>query len=77
MSADLSPGQLRAFRTIPAILRRDVARTDVELARMTGLTHAELRHVIMVLYRQHVIDFRRRVRCRGSRCCAAQQGRAA
>lgn len=53
----MTPGQIRALRTIPATLRRDVARTDTELATMAGLTRPELRQVVMILYRQHAVDF--------------------
>lgn len=53
----MTPAQVRALRQIPAILRRDVALTDTELATMTGLTRPELRAVLMVLYRRRQVDF--------------------
>ena len=53
----MTPAQRRAFRLIPQSLRNDIARHDDELAAVAGLTQAEMRQVLMILYRQHVVDF--------------------
>lgn len=45
--------QVRVLR----ILTCDVARTDAELAAMTGLTVPQLKPALMNLYRLHQIDF--------------------
>lgn len=49
----------RLARRVEAILRRDIGRTDRDLADMLGAGYAELRQAAAVLYRSRRAD-----RCR-------------
>lgn len=48
----MTPRQWRLLRQVEAIVNRDVARTDADLARILGTTVTELRVPIAVLMRQ-------------------------
>jgi hypothetical protein len=53
----MTPRQWRLVRPITEILHRDVARTDVELAAILGVSTAEVKSVLGALYGQHKVDF--------------------
>jgi transcription initiation factor IIE alpha subunit len=52
----MTPQQWRLGRQTLAMLETDIGRTDADLAAMLGITLAELRPIIGVLYRQRKID---------------------
>ena len=52
----MSPANWRIGRQIILVLERDIGRTDHDLARVLGVSLAELRPVTGTLYRQRKVD---------------------